>query len=402
MTHILMISRCPPVPLHLGDRLIVYHLARELQRLGVQVDLLALAETPADWSLDQQQQYTHLFHEVMLFDTKPRPAPELLRRVLLTTARFPSQAAHAFAPELWREVERRLSTTDYDAVHLFGGIQVYELAAALNGLKTVITPYESFSLYLRRALVAGEADLRAQLALRGQLWAARRYESWMYTPYDAVTVLSEPDRDELLALNPDYNVTVIPNGIEMERFPSPDPSAERDPAHLLFVGNYDYAPNRDAALWLANEILPKVRQQVPDTRLSLVGNAPPPELQALANDPISVTGRVPDVRPYLQGATVFVCPLRYGAGIKNKVLEALASGIPVVATPVSVDGITITDGESALVANDAEELAAATVRVLQNDALRQTLGERGRAVVEGGYSWRSVAERYAALYGEKL
>jgi glycosyltransferase involved in cell wall biosynthesis len=398
MTHILMISRCPPVPLHLGDRLIVYHLARELQKLGVHVDLLAFAETPADWSLTQQQQYTHLFHDVTLFDAQPRPAPELLRRILIPAARFPSQAGHAFAPALWREVERRLSTTDYDAVHLFGGIQVYDFAGSLDGLKTVITPYESFSLYLRRALAAGEADLRGQLALRGQLWAARRYESWMYAPYDAVTVLSDPDRDELLALNPAYNVAVIPNGIEIERFPAPDPTAKRDAAHLLFVGNYDYAPNHDAALWLANEILPRVRQHVPDARLSLVGNAPPPDLQALASDHITVTGRVPDVRPYLQAGTVFVCPLRYGAGIKNKVLEALASGIPVVATPVSVDGIAVTDGESALVADDADGLAAATVRVLGDVALQQALRERGRSAVENGYTWQRVAERYAALY----
>jgi polysaccharide biosynthesis protein PslH len=399
MTHILMISRCPPYPIHLGDRLIIYHLARELQRLGVRVDLLALAETPEDWSLEQQQHYTHLFHDVTLFDAKPRPKPELLRRVLLPSARFPSQAAHAFAPSMWRGIEHQLSQAGYDAVHLFGGIQVYEFAAAVRGFKTVITPYESFSLYLRRAIAAAQDNWRARLALRGQLWAARRYESWMYTPYDTVTVLSEPDRDDLLALNPDYNVAVIPNGIEIDRFPAPALVAKRDTAHLLFVGNYEYGPNQDAALWLAGEILPRVRQQARDAHLSLVGNAPPPEVQALANDHITVTGRVPDVLPYLQRATVFVCPLRYGAGIKNKVLEALASGIPVVATPFSVDGIAVTDGESALVAGGADALAEATVRVLRDTALQRRMGGRGRAVVVGRYTWRSVAERYAALYG---
>jgi glycosyltransferase involved in cell wall biosynthesis len=397
MTHILMISRCPPWPLHLGDRLIVYHLARELQKMGVQVDLLALAQTPSDWSLGEQQHYNHFFGEMTLFDEKPRPLSEVGRRVLMPSARFPTEAAHSFSPELWREVERWIARTDYDAVHLFGGVQVYDLEGCLNGLKTVITPYESYALYLDRKIRGGEAaTLREGVVNRALRWAARRYESWMYAPYDVVTVLSEPDRDMLRSLNADYDVRVVPNGIEMERFQRVND--DRAPAQLLFVGNYEYAPNLDAALWLINEMFPLVKQQVPDAKLWLVGNAPPPELTALASDAIEVTGRVPDVRTYLDQATVFVCPLRYGAGIKNKVLEALASGCPLVATPVSIDGITVTDGDSALVAEDAEGLAAATVRVLRDSALQGALREKGHAVIESGYTWRSVAERYAALY----
>jgi len=169
----------------------------------------------------------------------------------------------------------------------------------------------------------------------------------------------------------------------------------------LFVGNYEYAPNVDAALRLAGDIYPQLQAQYPNLRLWLVGNAPPPELQALASDSIRVTGRVPDVRPYLARAAAFVCPLHLGAGIKNKVLEALAMGCPVIATPLSVDGIAVRSGVHALVA-EGEHLISATRRLLSDPALAESLGTQGRALVEEQYSWAGVAARYRALYTEVI
>src|SRR5690606_19637712 len=191
-----------------------------------------------------------------------------------------------------------------------------------GSLPALITPYESYSLYLRR-LVESPAPAASGLQGRARRWGhwlqwqlARHFESWMFAPYQRVVVVSEADRDELHALNPALPVEVIPNGIDLHDFRMP--RRQRRAKALLFVGNYEYAPNVDAALLLAREILPQVRQHEPDARLWLVGNAPPPELQALAGEHIKVTGRVPDVRPYLARASVFACPLRLGAGIKNK------------------------------------------------------------------------------------
>ena len=391
---VLMIARCVAWPLHLGDRLIVYHLARELRARGVLLDLLAFADTPADWSLENQQHYTPYFESVTLFDAPRRPLPELLRRALLPAARFASQAHASFAPELWREGERRLATTRYDAVHLFGGIQVYEFAPLLRGLKTIITPYESYALLLRRTLAH-----QPSIVHRLQWNMARHYERWMFSPYDVVTVLSEPDRDELLMLNAALNVRVIPNGIDLSAFPLRD--SARDAAHFVFLGNYDYAPNAEAALWLAQDIFPRVRQALPNAQLSLVGNAPPASLLALASDSVTVTGRVPSVAPYLARATAFVCPLRVGAGIKNKALEALAAGCPLIATPLSVDGIHITDGENALVADTAEGIAAAMIRLAQDRALAAQFSAGGRALIEREYTWAHVADDYLTLYTGK-
>jgi glycosyltransferase involved in cell wall biosynthesis len=392
--NILLISRCPPWPLHLGDRLIIYHLVSELELVHHNIDLLAFSNRPED--ADELDHYDYKFRHVELIPEPTRTPLDYAQRLLWPPARFPASAQAAWSPAMWQAIERRLDAQQYDVVHLFGGVHVYEVHKALRGLPTVITPYESYSLYLRRALEQAP-HLRERAALSAQQAIARGFERFMFTPYQRTVVVAERDRDELHALNPMLPIDVIPNGVDLDTFrvkPTP-----RLPDTLLFTGNYEYAPNVDAALWLAREILPSVQARIPDVKLWLVGNAPPPEMQALASETVKVTGRVPDIKPYLARATAFVSPLRLGAGIKNKVLEALALGCPVVATPISVDGISVTDGQDALVA-DNDALVDAVVRLLKDTALQAALSDNGRRLIEERYSWARVAALYERLYHE--
>jgi len=392
---ILIISRCPPYPLHLGDRLIVYHLARELSARGHQIDLVAFYDRDEDGADEAQAAYAHLFRHVMLVREPVRTPLTYVKRLLLPGTRFPGRAEASWSPEMWRRVEQQVAENHYAAALVFGGISVYEYARALGGLPAIITPYESFSLYLKRLIAARSGAPMAQLQAWAQRWLARAYEGFMYMPYQRTVVVSAQDRDELLSINSRLRVEVVPNGIDLSYF---QVRAEaREPATLLFTGNYEYAPNVDAALLLARAVLPEVRSQVPEAKLWLVGNAPTPEMQALASEHVVVTGRVDDVRPYLARATLFVCPLRFGAGIKNKVLEALAMGCPVLASPLSADGIDARDGqELALAAPDA--FAARAVDLLGDPSSREVLAARGRALIERSYSWAGVAGAYEALF----
>lgn len=404
--NILLISRCPPYPLHLGDRLIVYHLARQLTRRGHTIDLIAFSDHFED--IADRLNYADLFRNITIIADPPRTSFDYALRLLLPNARFPRRADQAWSPAMWDAIQQHLDANRYDIAHFFGGIQVYEYARAVAPLPAIITPYESYSLYLRRALqqanavgAHGGAPLQKQLdALKSrlQLRVARSFESWMFAPYRRVIVVSERDRDELHSLNPALPVEIIPNGVDLEYFQPTNPP--RQPHALLFTGNYEYAPNVDAALRLARDIFPRVQAQTPDAKLWIVGNAPPPELQALASDAIIVTGRVPDMRTYLETAALFVCPLRLGAGIKNKVLEALALGCPVVATPLSADGIAARDGHEIVLAESDEQFAAAVLRLFDDAPLRDRLAANGRALIESRYSWAQVAERYEAIYGE--
>ena len=389
MKTILLISRCPPYPIHLGDRLIIWRLARELARRGYTIDLLALYDRDDDpQHLDE---YRSFFRHVELIREPKRSGLTYLRRLLDSSRRFAASAEASFCPALWRMIDDYLRRYDYDLAHCFGAVSVYEYHPLVAHLPNLITPYESHALYLESA--ARQGQLRARLRLP----IARRFERFMFTPYDRTVVIAEADQAMLQALQPALSIDVIPNGVDLADFQPRQ--IKRDAATLLFVGNYEYPPNQDAVRLLVEQVLPQVREGAPQARLQLVGVNPPDWMRALANDHIEVTGAVPDVRPYLARATVFVCPLRFGAGLKNKVLEALAMGAPVIATPLSVDGINVISGESAVVA-PVDQIAAETGLLLRHDARRKRLSQNGRVLIEAEYSWARTADSYEALYDE--
>lgn len=388
---VLLISRCPPFPLHLGDRLIPYHVVRVLHGRGHTFDLIALYDRPED--PDQVGEYAQFFRSVRLIPEPRRTQIGYLRRLIGRF--FPQTAESAWAGALWQAVEEALHTTPYEVIHLFGGIHVYELREALRGRPTLIVPYESYSLFLRRALESTTGIGRA--AAWGRLQLARAYERRMFAGYGGVVVLTEPDAATLRGLNPRLPLHVIPNGVDLSLFTPADSAPAPEPA-LLFVGNYEYGPNVEAALWLAREIFPRVQAEIGGAQLWLVGNGPPAEVRALAGSAIAVTGRVPDVRPYYAQAAAFIAPLRTGAGIKNKVLEAAAMAKPLIVTPVAADGIGLVAGQHALYGQTAAELAAAAIRLLNDPAYGRALGAAARRLVESRFTWEGVADQYAALY----
>lgn len=388
--NILLISRCPPLPLYLGDRLIVYHLARELASRGHTLDLLAFDDRPdLSWRLADAP----FFRRVHLMPSPERTPLSVLQRFLFPAARFPRNAAASASPGFWKAARSWIADGDYDIAHLFGGVQVYEFRHAVEPLPALITPYESYSLYLK-------SESRWGIVGWGQRVFARAYERFMFTPYARTTVVSERDAEMLKSLQPKLNVEVIPNGVDLAFFnpQAVKPIASGDTSHsFVFVGNYEYPPNEDAALRLARDIFPRVRAAYPTAKLLLVGNAPTEKMRKAAGDGVFITGRVDDVRAYLRDAVAFVCPLAYGAGIKNKILEALAMGCPVIATQLSIDGIHVREGESVLTA-PLDQIADTVIRLLGDPDLRARLSAEGRALIEREYSWQQIVSQYEALY----
>ncbi|MDQ4035939.1 MAG: glycosyltransferase, partial [Chloroflexota bacterium] len=210
---------------------------------------------------------------------------------------------------------------------------------------------------------------------------------------------ADADADRLRSLAPKARVEVVPNGVDADRF-SPHRDLKPSPSTLVFVGAMSYPPNVAAMRYFTNEVLPIVRRARPDTRLTIVGRDPAPDVRAMASASVQVTGEVEDVRPYLAAASVFVAPMVSGSGIKNKVLEAMAMARPVVVTSLAVEGLPVHNGQNALVADGAAPLAAAIIRLLGNPEERTRMGEAGRSLVEQQYTWEACAARYEELYQE--
>ena len=225
----------------------------------------------------------------------------------------------------------------------------------------------------------------------------RRLESRLVAQARASVAVSAEDAHRLEALHPGAKVEVIQTGVDLGYFRFTDHSKPRG-ANLLLTGTLGYYPNLDACLWLVREIMPRVRALVPNAVLTLVGGPVPAELAHIDREAtgVHVVGPVPDVRPYLEAADLFVVPLRLGGGIRLKALESLASGLPMVATPLAVEGVGVAERRLALLANDADGIAAAVERGLSDLPLRQRLVIEGRKHVEEHFDFDRIAETFRA------
>jgi glycosyltransferase involved in cell wall biosynthesis len=247
-----------------------------------------------------------------------------------------------------------------------------------------------FIRHARAASYAEAPDVAERRALD-----IRRRELGVYRKADAVIVVTESDRRTLLDFLPDSRIAVVPTIHEVATdVPGFD---DRRPNSLLFVGGFEHSPNVDAVLFFCREVLPLIRQSVPDVILTIVGDAAPEHVRALASDRVIVTGWVPDVKPYLDSHMVSIAPLRFGSGMKGKVGEAMANGLPVVATRIAAEGMDLGDGDTALIADSAAEFAGAVTRLLRDQALHHRLSRNGRHAAETRWSEALVGEQILAL-----
>lgn len=213
------------------------------------------------------------------------------------------------------------------------------------------------------------------------------------------SVCSEREREALLKRVPVADIRVVPNGVDCDAFkPSERPLSERK--SLVFVGSMDYDANIDAAQWFAHEAWPQIHKMRPDLRFVIVGSRPTAEVCALARQPgITVTGTVDSIQPYYDAAFAAVVPLRVGGGTRLKVLEAMASGVPVISTPLGCEGIAYTEGWHLLVEREIKGFRSA-VHFLGDEPLWRALSSEGRKLALK-YDWAEIGEElwqhYAAL-----
>jgi len=257
--------------------------------------------------------------------------------------------------------------------------------------ETLAQTAEGISGLIYRAYSEREARLR------------RREEIEACLRVDRVVTVSASDREILLSEAPGLAVDIVPNGIDLNRFVTSGASEPARPASAVFVGKMDYRPNIDAVLWFCREILPLVRNRIPEFTFTICGGHPVDAVLELRRiDGVLVTGRVPDTRPFLDGAALVVVPLRAGSGTRLKVLEAMAMARPVVSTPFGVEGLNVVPGEHFVEAGSAEEFAGRVLQLLGDPGFRERLGRAGRGLVETFYGWPSIVSSLTRVYSELL
>jgi glycosyltransferase involved in cell wall biosynthesis len=249
--------------------------------------------------------------------------------------------------------------------------------------------HDSGSLLFRR-MMRVEKDLRRKALLYLESLSESRWERTLGRLFSLIVTNSAVDEGVIKKLSPSANTLTIVNGVDSEFF-TPNHGAS-DPAKLVFTGVMSYGPNEDAATYFCDAILPFVRRLHPEAEFWVVGDQPTPRVRSLAGQPgVHVTGGVADVRPYLDAAGVFVCPLRYGSGVKNKILAALCMAKPVVATRLSLEGLDLRENRDVLVADEPADFAEKVIGLVRDPARAEALGRSGQGFVRARYSWSARA-----------
>lgn len=284
-----------------------------------------------------------------------------------------------YSPEFAREVRTQAASVNaLLAVGLQMGQYLSEVPA---GVPTALDNYNVESRILSR-MAETRPGLKRFFWL-GEAAKLRRTERRLMERAGTVFAISEVDREGLREISPRARLRTVPMGIDLDYFAPAPETAVAVPPRFTFVGVMNWHVNEDAAGWLCERIWPRIRQQVPGAELFLVGRDPSPTVTALGQGPsVTVTGTVPDVRPYLHASTALLVPLRYGSGVRTKILEAFAAGRPVVSTAVGAEGLDVRDGEHLLLADTEEEFARACIRLATDRKLAQRLSVDGRAFAE--------------------
>lgn len=385
---ILCLTSRLPFPPDRGDRLRAYNFIRRLSRDHDLTLVSFIADNAEQANVADLQEICQAVHVVH------RDARRSALAALLNAwRRQPLQALYYRSAAMQRLIDRVRAGGQFDAVyvHLF---RMAPYVAGVEGVYRIVDLTDVISVEIGRSMPY--RGLASRLLYAAERPRIARFERQVAQQFEEVWLISEADRRILAGQCPAANIRVVTNGVDAARF-YPTGQA-RYPRSLVFVGHLRVFHNVDAVTHLARDILPLVRAQVPDCTLTIVGADPAPEVHRLAADPaVTVTGFVPDLNQYLNQAALFVAPLRFAAGVQNKVLEAMATATPVVTTTLVNDGLGASAGEELIVADGAAATARQVVALLGDPSLASRIGQAGLAFVQRAYSWDRVAQRVSAI-----
>lgn len=346
--------------------------------------------------------------ELVIFPIEEAPASEGIIEKAKRLGTFiqqgtPPEILKAYSPAIATWVKKAVKEENFDLITCEDSTnEIYINSLWREKLGIVLNVHNSEYGRYKQQLEKGDSEneLKDQL----NLGVLRRYEQNYLSKFSQIVTVTTKDKRLLKELEPERHIKVIPNGVDLAKFPRR--TANQGGQRIVFVGNMDRPANINAARFLALEIFPAIRERYPEATLELVGAKPVTEIQELdALEGIKVTGAVTSVVEYLHWATVCVLPMRQGFGLKNRTLEAMAMGVPVVGSDRALSGLEV-DGASvplkAMRANTLEEYVYAVGRLFAEPKLREKLSENGRSLVETEYTWEKIGQRYEKVLLDTL
>ena len=381
-----------------------YNLIKQLTSLGHDVAVFTLGSSQGD-QMDAHRLKSYC-HDVYYY------AQPVWRSFLNSAVALPSgnplQSVYSWQPDMARQIVQRAAQNEFDIVHvehLRGSRFGLYLKSKLPSMPVVWDSVDCISHLFQQAAKQSRSFF-GKFMTRFELSRTRRTEGDLARRFDHVLVTAPSDREALLGLVPPgkipSEISVLPNGVDLEYF-HPSDEFQREPETIIFSGKMSYHANISMAKYLVEEIMPRIWKFRPAAHLYIVGKDPAPAIKKMTRNPlITVTGTVDDIRPFLWRATVSVVPLLYGAGIQNKILEAMATGTPVVTTCQALSALQAQPRTDLLVSDDPDGFSQAVLQLMTNRDLQQKISDAGMKYVRGFHSWASIASQLMNIYQQIL
>ncbi|MBI3652055.1 MAG: glycosyltransferase [Acidobacteria bacterium] len=382
-------------PVDKGGKIRTYQMLRQLKRDHFITYLTLCDPGDAPSAYAQASDYSHRLVPVVHRPSQKFSAGFYYELGMNLGSPLPYAIQRYRSTAMQQAIENELRQIDYDVVVCDFLTPSVNLPASVN-VPTVLFQHNVEAVIWERHY-QNETNKLKKAYFFNQWRKMHNYERKACQRFDSVIAVSAVDRDlmrEEFAIEQVYDV---PTGVDTEYFAPQHHAA--NPYELVFTGSMDWMPNEDAILYFAAEILPAIATQIPDVHLTVVGRKPSSRVIALGESDarIEVTGRVDDVRPYLDRAAAYVVPIRVGGGTRLKIYEAMAMAKPVISTTIGAEGLAVRNGEDVLIADAPQAFAKAVTAVLQEQAFAQRLGEVARQVVCEQFGWSRVASAFAQV-----
>lgn len=387
---ILFLASRFPYPLTQGDRLRAYHFLRLLSKHH-QVTLVVPIQTLEEYNaLPELKSFCQQVETI--------PITKFSRTLNLIKAPFrplPWQVTYYWNRRLQQRVDHLLNRSTFDIIHT----QLARMAPftqAWTKTPKVLDFIDALSLNMARRAKQEQGMLSWLFATEAK--SMQQYERSLIKHFHQTTVCSAIDQQAIGQFN---NLHVIPNGVDLSDFPFV--GTQRCSNTIIFAGNMRYFPNINATEFFVDQVLPKIRSVIPDAKFTIVGPGLTTEYQQKFQQAgVTLTGFVPSVHQYLQKSAVAIAPMQSGSGIQNKVLEAMATGIPVVATSYGIGSLPVESGKHLLVANNPDDFAQAVICLLHNQALGNELVINARNLIEQEFTWEGAVENLQIIYRKAI
>lgn len=377
-----------------------YNLVVQLAALGHEVEVFTVGFGAQDLqdveALRKKCKAVHFFRQPVW--------QSLWNSALAVPSRHPLQTVYSWHGGMAQALAERIELKEFDVVHvehLRGSRYARFVKTKFPSMPIVWDSVDCIS-YLFQQASGQSSSFFGKFVTRFELPRTRGAEGNLICSFGHTLVTSFADMEALLALKPDDGVvapiSILPNGVDLGYF-QPNSQVQREPETIVFSGKMSYHANIAMVKFLVAEIMPRVWAHRPMARLIVVGKDPSSEIKDFEKNPlITITGTVDDIRPFLWRAAVSVVPLLYGAGIQNKILEAMATGTPVVTTARTLSALEALPGEEILTADTADAFSLEILRLIENENLRSKIGAAGLAYVQKKHAWKNIASRLIEIY----